>query len=132
MSQHRQPLNVFQKKKMRKICLSAGIIVLFLLIMTKPLLLFSLSIYEKYITPYNGCCAYRVIHGGESCSEFFEHNLREKGVISAVIAMPKQFSQCREAYLECQRRIENGDTAPACCVAASCCAELSTTPVPIN
>lgn len=102
-------------------------------IFARPLTYLALDVYDAYITPYNGECAYRVLNNGCSCSEYFRDIVDKKGVIPAIAAMPEQFYRCNMALQDLKLKAqEDQETMPACCVATACCAELMMTPVPID
>ena len=76
---------------------------------SRPLTYLALDFYDAYITPHNGDCAYRVLNGGCSCSEFFRNIVDKQGVVPAVFAMPKQFHRCYLALKEIKLRAEEGE-----------------------
>ncbi|WP_119628193.1 membrane protein insertion efficiency factor YidD [Methylocaldum marinum] len=54
--------------------------------------------YQRYISPYKGfCCAYRVKHGGISCSEFVKQTLLRHGAWQAIPAIRQRFAECKAA-----------------------------------
>ena len=91
-----------------------------------------LDIYDAYITPYNGECAYRVLNNDCSCSQYFRNVVDKEGVIPAIAAMPEQFHKCNMAFQELKLRSEKDTTIPACCLASACCADIMMTPVPVS
>lgn len=98
-------------KSHKKTTIFSFLSVLFLLacFFSRPLTLLALDFYDTYITPHNGECAYRVLNGGCSCSEYFRDIVDKEGVASAVCAMPKQFHRCYLALKEIKLRAEEGD-----------------------
>lgn len=118
-------------KRLMMVCCFLSAVVLLTCVFSRPLTYLALDVYDTYITPYNGECAYRVLNNKCSCSEFFRNNVDEKGVISAIAAMPEQFHRCNLAFHELKLRSEQ-KTLPACCVASACCADVMMTPVPVD
>ena len=119
-------------KRHKKVAVCSLLCALLLLacIFSRPLTYLALDFYDAYITPYNGECAYRVLNGGCSCSEYFRDIVDKEGVVSAVCAMPKQFSRCSIAFNEINLRAEDGERGKggnkkykwiACGSAAVCC-----------
>lgn len=54
--------------------------------------------YQRYISPYKGfCCAYRVKHGGVSCSEYVKQTLLRHGTWQAIPAIKRRFAECKAA-----------------------------------
>ncbi|MEE3718238.1 membrane protein insertion efficiency factor YidD [Tumidithrix elongata RA019] len=58
----------------------------------------SIAGYQRYISPHKGfSCAHRILHGGESCSQFVKRVIIEEGVMTAVKASRQRFQACKEA-----------------------------------
>lgn len=54
--------------------------------------------YQKFLSPHKGfSCAYRVLHGGESCSQYFKRVVGEDGILIAISSAKNRFRECREA-----------------------------------
>lgn len=54
--------------------------------------------YQRYISPYKGfCCAYRVKHGGMSCSEYVKQALLQHGIWRAIPIAKQRFGECKLA-----------------------------------
>ncbi len=54
--------------------------------------------YQRYISPRKGfVCAHRVLHGGESCSEFLKQVTRTEGFWKAIQSLRPRFRACRAA-----------------------------------
>lgn len=98
-------------KRHKKTTVFSFLSVLFLLacFFSRPLTYLALDFYDSYITPHNGECAYRVLNGGCSCSEYFRNIVDKQGVVPAVFAMPKQFQRCNHALTELKLRAEEGE-----------------------
>jgi putative component of membrane protein insertase Oxa1/YidC/SpoIIIJ protein YidD len=57
-----------------------------------------IEIYQRFISPYKGFrCAYRVHHGGLSCSEFGRQVVQTHGVFRAMSMIRVRFCECAEA-----------------------------------
>lgn len=114
----------------------------------RQLALFSIEIYQRYLSPYKGfCCAYRAHTGCRSCSTLGHRAIRRYGVVDGIAILRKRLQKCGVA---CQRqhaprqrgalRSQRGDCDPGCggcdlpsidcpscnlpngfCDAASCC-----------
>jgi len=56
--------------------------------------------YQRYLSPYKGfCCAHRVRHGGDSCSEFVRQAVLAEGLWSALPIIRLRFAECKAAAL---------------------------------
>ena len=54
--------------------------------------------YQKFLSPHKGfSCAHRVLHGGESCSQYFKRVVSEDGIVIAISSAKNRFQECREA-----------------------------------
>lgn len=54
--------------------------------------------YQKYISPYKGfSCAYRVLHRGESCSQYAKRMILAEGISNALPAIRRRFQACKTA-----------------------------------
>jgi putative component of membrane protein insertase Oxa1/YidC/SpoIIIJ protein YidD len=54
--------------------------------------------YQKHISPQKGfSCAHRLLHGGESCSQYIKRLIAQEGLVEAVRASRQRFQACREA-----------------------------------
>ena len=65
--------------------------------------------YQRYVSPYKGfCCAYRVVRGGDSCSEFAKQAILQNGFWHSLRAIRKRFTECKEAavYFNTQKEQE--------------------------
>ncbi|BBM86216.1 membrane protein insertion efficiency factor YidD [Candidatus Uabimicrobium amorphum] len=64
----------------------------------KTLAVGAINGYQKYISPYKGfCCAHRVYHGEDSCSQYAKKAVAEHGLWKAISKVRKRFAECREA-----------------------------------
>jgi len=58
----------------------------------------SISGYQRYISPHKGfSCAHRLLHGGESCSQFVKRMISQHGLVDAMKASRQRFKACRAA-----------------------------------
>ena len=54
--------------------------------------------YQRYLSPYKGfCCAYRVCHGGESCSQFVRNSILQYGAFAAYGVSRRRLRDCKQA-----------------------------------
>jgi len=59
----------------------------------------SIFVYQRWVSPHKGfCCAYRVLTGGRSCSEYARQTVLDRGILTLTKALPRQFSRCRRAH----------------------------------
>ena len=62
--------------------------------------------YQKYISPYKGySCAYRILYGGESCSEYVKNTILQQGTLEALILSRQRFNRCQEANIILNSRL---------------------------
>ena len=60
----------------------------------------SIRQYQRRLSPYKGfVCAHRVLHQGESCSQYVLRIVQARGVSFAIRAASVRFRHCREAAL---------------------------------
>jgi putative component of membrane protein insertase Oxa1/YidC/SpoIIIJ protein YidD len=58
----------------------------------------SIRLYQRRISPYKGfVCAHRVLHRGESCSQYVLRIVQQQGVRIAITAARLRFRDCRAA-----------------------------------
>ncbi|MCC5637056.1 membrane protein insertion efficiency factor YidD [Nostoc sp. CHAB 5844] len=56
--------------------------------------------YQKHISPYKGfVCAHRILHGGESCSQYIKRVIAQEGLRIAFIKSRTRFQACKQANL---------------------------------
>ena len=59
-------------------------------------LIYSIDLYQKYLSPYKGyCCAYKVYHDDVSCSQFTKNCIKELGFFQAIFIIKKRFQDCK-------------------------------------
>jgi putative component of membrane protein insertase Oxa1/YidC/SpoIIIJ protein YidD len=57
-----------------------------------------ISLYQRHVSPRKGFrCAHRVLHRGESCSQYIRRIVLERGIAAAAGAARERFRDCREA-----------------------------------
>lgn len=76
----------------------------------KPGIIDSLAIaaitgYQRYLSPHKGFrCAHRVLHQGESCSQYVKREVQEEGLLLALRQSRLRFAECKEASRVIQTR----------------------------
>ncbi|MEI6442247.1 MAG: membrane protein insertion efficiency factor YidD [Nostocales cyanobacterium ELA583] len=64
--------------------------------------------YQRYISPHKGFkCAYHVLHGGESCSQYVKREIAEHGLKIAFFKTTQRFQACKQANQILHSQIEN-------------------------
>ncbi|MCA9024142.1 MAG: membrane protein insertion efficiency factor YidD [Planctomycetaceae bacterium] len=54
--------------------------------------------YQRFISPYKGfLCAHRVLHQGESCSQYALRLVQQRGIWCCLMQMPERFRECQTA-----------------------------------
>jgi putative component of membrane protein insertase Oxa1/YidC/SpoIIIJ protein YidD len=110
-----------------------------------PLACWLITGYQRHVSPRKGFrCAYRVLRGRDSCSQFAKRAIDRHGVVTGVRLLNRRFERCRWAshvleYDRAKRRRDRRDRAlwcangwnPGCdtadevaCCAAEGCLEL--------
>lgn len=57
-----------------------------------------ITTYQKHISPKKGfSCAYRVLHGGESCSGYIKRTILQQGLMRAIPLSRRRFQACKAA-----------------------------------
>ncbi|MEN8446983.1 MAG: membrane protein insertion efficiency factor YidD [Cyanobacteria bacterium J06555_13] len=61
--------------------------------------------YQKYLSPYKGYhCAHRVLHGGDSCSQYIKTQIEDVGVFKATPLAFSRFQACKHSSIALKRR----------------------------
>lgn len=61
--------------------------------------------YQRHISPRKGySCAHRLVHGGDSCSQYVKKMLADKSLFEATLLARKRFKECNIAYLSSKNR----------------------------
>ena len=64
--------------------------------------------YQKHLSPRKGfVCAHRVLHGGDSCSQYVKRVILAQGLLSAIPATRQRFQACKAAHQVLQARQQN-------------------------
>ena len=73
--------------------------------------------YQRYISPHKGfCCAYRVVRGGDSCSEFAKQAILQNDFWHSLSTIRKRFIECKEAavYYNLQKEQDKKEGGGIC------------------
>ncbi|MEH1849417.1 MAG: membrane protein insertion efficiency factor YidD [Nostoc sp.] len=82
----------------------------------------SITAYQKYISPSKGfCCSHRLLHGGNSCSNYVKRMLNEQKLHQAVQSSIKRFQDCAAAS---KTLTSTKATANFRCIVIPCCLPL--------
>ncbi|MEH2181789.1 membrane protein insertion efficiency factor YidD [Nostoc sp.] len=66
--------------------------------LAKTMAIDSITAYQKYISPSKGfSCSHRLLHGGDSCSNYVKRMLNEQRFHQAVQSSLKRFQECAAA-----------------------------------
>lgn len=66
----------------------------------------TISGYQRHISPRKGySCAHRLVHGGDSCSQYVKKMLADKSLFEATLLARTRFKECNIAYLSSKDRI---------------------------
>ncbi|MEH2076431.1 MAG: membrane protein insertion efficiency factor YidD [Nostoc sp.] len=66
--------------------------------LAKTMAIESITAYQKYISPSKGfCCSHRLLHGGDSCSNYVKRMLSEQKLYEALQSSIKRFQDCGAA-----------------------------------
>ncbi|WP_138499641.1 membrane protein insertion efficiency factor YidD [Nostoc sp. PA-18-2419] len=90
--------------------------------LAKTIAIESITAYQKYISPSKGfCCSHRLLHGGDSCSNFVKRMLNEQNLHQAVQLSIKRFQDCATAS---KTLTSNKARADFRCIVIPCCLPL--------
>jgi putative component of membrane protein insertase Oxa1/YidC/SpoIIIJ protein YidD len=85
----------------------------------KTAALYSIDVYKTHISPKKGfSCPHRLLHGGESCSDYVKRILTEQNLTAAVLSSVQRFKDCNLASQNLQT------TAGFRCIIIPCCLPL--------
>ncbi|MEH2191809.1 MAG: membrane protein insertion efficiency factor YidD [Nostoc sp.] len=66
--------------------------------LAKTMAIESIKAYQKYISPSKGfSCSHRLLHGGDSCSNYLKRMLSEQKLDQALQSSIKRFQDCGAA-----------------------------------
>lgn len=83
----------------------------------KQIAIASIDSYKKYLSPHKGfACSHRVLHGGESCSDFVKQVFLEQRLETALQSSVKRFQACAMA----NRNLRNTQAVGGCVVLPCC------------
>lgn len=61
--------------------------------------------YQKYLSPYKGYqCAHRVLHGGDSCSQYIKTQIENVGLVKATPLALTRFQACKHSSMALKKR----------------------------
>src|SRR3954452_11406096 len=77
----------------------------------------AIEAYQRHVSPRKGFrCAFRVLHGGDSCSGFAKRAIARLGPVPGLRLLRRRFQRCRLAArvldYESRRRPPGGDVPP--------------------
>jgi putative component of membrane protein insertase Oxa1/YidC/SpoIIIJ protein YidD len=77
----------------------------------------SLNAYQKHLSPHKGfSCPHRLLHGGESCSDYVKRLLMNQNLKSAIQMAPQRFKACKIAAQIQSPQAEGGCIIIPCCL----------------
>lgn len=78
----------------------------------------SLDVYRTHISPRKGfSCPHRLLHGGESCSDYVKRILTSQNFSTAIQLAPQRFQACKTAAQTLQKRkSDSGCIVIPCCI----------------
>jgi putative component of membrane protein insertase Oxa1/YidC/SpoIIIJ protein YidD len=72
-------------------------------LLDRPLRSIAISLiggYQRHLSPRKGySCAHRVVHGGNSCSEYIKNALADKSLFETTLLAKQRFKECNLAYI---------------------------------
>ncbi|MBF2073997.1 MAG: membrane protein insertion efficiency factor YidD [Synechococcales cyanobacterium C42_A2020_086] len=76
--------------------------------------------YQTHLSPHKGfSCPYRLLHGGESCSEYVKQVLMNQDLMTAIKLAPQRFRDCKAAAQMLQQTLRSN--AQGGCIVIPCC-----------
>lgn len=82
----------------------------------------SLDFYQQRLSPHKGfACPHRLLHGGESCSDYVKRMLHEQSLMAALGQTPRRFRACSTAGRMIQLRATQGRRSGFRCIVIPCC-----------
>ncbi|AFZ36693.1 hypothetical protein Sta7437_3185 [Stanieria cyanosphaera PCC 7437] len=77
----------------------------------------AINFYQQNISPYKGfSCPHRILHQGDSCSEYVKKLLTEQSLILAIEGSLQRFRDCAEASKTLQNQSSSGCIIIPCCI----------------
>ena len=78
-----------------------------------------ISAYQQHISPKKGfACPHRLLHGGESCSDYIKRILSEQDLVSSVRSSIDRFQNCTQASKTLTSTHTNTSSG---CIVIPCC-----------
>lgn len=60
----------------------------------------AIALYQQYLSPHKGwCCAYRVLTGKDSCSQYARHAIESVGFVAGLALIWTRLRTCGQAHL---------------------------------
>lgn len=89
----------------------------------------AISGYQRHLSPRKGfACAHRVLHGGDSCSQYVKGAIAQNGLIAAIALSKQRFAQCKIANEMLQAKRFNSRRRNC----RKCCSRLDFCDVPLE
>lgn len=80
----------------------------------------SIVAYQNYISPRKGfSCPHRLVHGGDSCSDYIKRMLTEQTLVEAVKSSLQRFKDCAHTSKTLKTTNSGGG-----CIVIPCCIPL--------
>jgi putative component of membrane protein insertase Oxa1/YidC/SpoIIIJ protein YidD len=77
----------------------------------------SLNTYQKHLSPRKGfSCPQRLLHGGESCSDYVKTILTHQSLRQAIQLAPARFRACKTAAQTLSHQAQGGCIVIPCCI----------------
>ncbi|ARV58360.1 hypothetical protein BZZ01_06660 [Nostocales cyanobacterium HT-58-2] len=87
--------------------------------LAKSMAINSIIAYQKYISPHKRfSCSHRLLHGGDSCSNYVKRMLSEQSLKEAVQSSLQRFKDCAQASKVLETR---SSTNGFRCIVIPCC-----------
>ncbi|MFN6558547.1 MAG: membrane protein insertion efficiency factor YidD [Nostoc sp. ChiSLP01] len=65
-----------------------------------------IGVYQRHLSPRKGySCAHRIVHGGDSCSEYVKNVLADKSLFESTLLAKQRFRECNIAYISSKNRV---------------------------
>ena len=86
--------------------------------LAKTMAINSIIAYKNYISPHKGfSCPHRLLHGGDSCSDYGEHLLTNQSLTKALKLSLQRFQDCAKS----SKTLTNSSGG---CIVIPCCIPL--------
>lgn len=65
-----------------------------------------IGVYQRHLSPKKGySCAHRIVHSGDSCSEYLKNVLADKSLFESTLLARQRFRECNIAYIYSKNRV---------------------------